>query len=327
MNQIKLSVIIVNYQSWGVLESCLRSFKKHPPLASYEIIVIDNDSNDGKLESFSKGHEEIILIKNKGNFGFSNGCNLGASNSKGKYLLFLNPDTELTKDPAIDSMLKYLADYPNTGVVSCRNISETGNGKEDRFLSPWLMFGFLRFIYKKINKEKLARQYPKESSTCFPEWVTGSVVLIENNLFRSVHGWNQERYWMYSEDPDLCFKVARLGKDIVLLRDMTIKHIGGGSSFPSLESSIRYKTEEFISKHNYVQENSKGISRTTLHLMLFLRLQLSVVAIALLLLFLQKRKLTIKIKTFLNCWQYYIHSFKNRTWRNPKLIGSTQNVL
>ena len=322
--QFSLSIIIVNYQSWDLLENCLSSFKRYPPSATFEIIVVDNGAKDIRFDAFKKAHKEILLLKNKGNYGFSHGCNLGASYARGESLLFLNPDTELTEDKAIDTMLRYLDKNADVGIVSCRNLSENGNGKEERFLSPWLLFGFIRFFYRQFNKKKLIKDYPRDSAVWFPGWVTGSVVLINNELFQKIGHWNQERYWMYSEDPDLCFKVTRLGKKVVLLRNLTIKHLGGGTSKPSIESTTRYKTEDFISKHNYIQENSTGVARVLMHTMFFFKLHLLLLAMAFSLLLLQKNKLVIKLKTFTRCWKYYLHALRHRTWKNPRLMDQAR---
>ena len=70
VNNIDLSIIIVNYKSWGVLQQCLDSFKQFPPKLSHEIIVIDNDSQDGEFEGFGKNNLQITLIKNSGNMVF-----------------------------------------------------------------------------------------------------------------------------------------------------------------------------------------------------------------------------------------------------------------
>ncbi|MEH6456916.1 MAG: glycosyltransferase family 2 protein [Cocleimonas sp.] len=320
MKNIDLSIVIVNYQSWDYLDNCLKSFQDYPPLMSYEIIVVDNDSQDGRYNSFKQSHPEILLIKNKGNFGFSHGCNLGASEAKGENILFLNPDTEITEDKPIDAMLIYLNTHPDVGIVSCRNTSPNGGtGKEDRFLSPWLLFGFTRFIYKSFYKNKLEVQYPKNSSIQFPDWVTGSVVLINSKLFRQIGRWNDERYWMYSEDPDLCYKVNRLGKKVALLTNVTISHIGGGASRPNLQSLIRYKTEDTISKHNYIQENAQGFSKPIIHLLYFFKIQSSIIDILLSLILLRKNKLKTKVQVLINCWKYYLRAVFRRTWKNPRL--------
>ena len=107
MSKIDLSIIIVNYRCWEVLAKCIESFNKYKPDTSYEIIVVDNDSQDNQFNNFKQQFHEIKLIANKGNYGFSNGCNLGADNANGEFLLFLNPDITLTNSPAIDDMFSF----------------------------------------------------------------------------------------------------------------------------------------------------------------------------------------------------------------------------
>ena len=193
MNKPDLSIIVVNYQSWTYLEDCLESFKNYPPDLKYEIIVVDNDSNDGYFDNFKSKHPEINLIVNTGNHGFSNGCNLGASKAQADTLLFLNPDTELNETNSIDAMYQYLQkNHEDVGIVSCRNVTPNGIGKEDRFLSPWFLFGYIRSIHNLLNKDKLAKKFSDEKDIWFPGWVTGSVVMISNKLIKKINGWNGE---------------------------------------------------------------------------------------------------------------------------------------
>jgi len=319
MKPIELSIIIVNYQSWKHLENCLNSFIVYPPSVSYEIIVVDNDSQDNQFNSFKLLHPEIKLIKNKGNYGFSHGCNLGAAEAKGDYLLFLNPDTELTENRAIDTMLEYLQNHSDIGITSCRNVTPDGIGKEQRFLSPWLLFGFFRSFYRKIYRKEINTNFPKDSNVFFPEWVTGSVVMIKKQLFNQIGRWNEDRFWMYSEDPDLCYKLKKQGKGVALLTHVTILHEEGGASKPSILSTVRYKTEDTISKHNYIQEHSKGLSRAFLHFLYFLKMQTYIIAIIINLPTFWKDKFKIKIQVFKNCWRYYLQALKRQTWKNPRL--------
>ncbi|MBT5663610.1 MAG: glycosyltransferase, partial [Alphaproteobacteria bacterium] len=143
MNNIDLSIIIVNYKSWGVLQQCLDSFQQFPPKLSHEIIVIDNDSQDGEFEVFAKHNLQIKLIKNSGNNGFSNGCSLGVDNSNGEFLLFLNPDIVLTNKSDIDEMVKF-ANNADIGITSCRKINSKGSPeREITFSSPWLIIGWI----------------------------------------------------------------------------------------------------------------------------------------------------------------------------------------
>ena len=160
LNNIDLSIIIVNYKSWGVLQQCLDSFQQFPPRLSYEIIVIDNDSQDGKFDDFAEHNPQIKLIKNSGNNGFSNGCNLGAENTTGEYLLFLNPDVILTSSSAIDGMVGFSKKNTDAGIVSCRTINPRGKPeREIAFENPWLIIGWIRAIYKLLNKKQIALKH------------------------------------------------------------------------------------------------------------------------------------------------------------------------
>ena len=118
-----LSIVIVNYKSWRVLAECLNSFNQYTPKLNYEIIVVDNDSQDEELEPFSQKYPQVNFIKNTGNNGFAHGCNLGADNAHGKFLLFLNPDTVLTNNTAIDDMFNFAKCNTDVGITSCRRIN------------------------------------------------------------------------------------------------------------------------------------------------------------------------------------------------------------
>ena len=89
--------------------------------------MVDNDSQDRKLEDFSNNFPRVTFIKNSGNNGFANGCNLGADNAQGEFLLFLNPDTVLTSSNAIDSMFEFAKKNSSVGITSCRRINQKGN--------------------------------------------------------------------------------------------------------------------------------------------------------------------------------------------------------
>ena len=92
----ELSVIIVNYNGGKYLKDCLEAIKNNLKDINYEIIIVDNNSNDDSIELLQANYnEEIILIKSSINLGFAKGNNLGVKKSNGKYVLLLNNDTIL----------------------------------------------------------------------------------------------------------------------------------------------------------------------------------------------------------------------------------------
>lgn len=319
MKDIELSVVIVNYKSWKLLENCIASFKNFPPSLTYEIIVIDNDSQDGKFNNFSQQHPKVKFIKNKGNYGFSNGCNLGADNAEGNYLLFLNPDTELTKDKAIDEMVRFLKENKDTGLVSCRTVSPRAVERELLFTNPWLLIGFVRQLYKLFNIKKIREKFPLDAKIWYPDWVSGSVILIEKALFNKVGKWNEGRYWMYHEDPDLCIKIKESGRKVALLRDFNINHVGGGTSRKNSVTSIMAKTEVIISSHNYIQANTSSFPNL-LHFLFGLITFLTLIIKSLLsVVFFKFQKAKIYLFTAYSSLKYYFLASRRKTWKSPKL--------
>ncbi len=244
-----ISIVIVNYKSWKHLKNCLDAlthFKQKK--FTFEVVVIDNNSNDGKLKEFSEKYTQFRFIENSGNNGFANGCNLGAINSAGKNMLFLNPDTIANED-AIDKMSTCLSNNENYGIVSCNQLNNNGSFEDvDRiFPGPFTLFGITRAIYRLLAKET-----KQDEENIFPDWVSGSVVCISRKWFQKINGWNED-YWMYFEDVDLCKKVRDANGEVVLLKNVNIIHNHGGASRININTSKITKSEVLISKHVYIR--------------------------------------------------------------------------
>lgn len=303
MSNVDLSVVIVNYKSWTLLTKCLDSFKEYPPKLNYEIIVVDNDSQDGQFDKFNKKFTDIKMIANSGNYGFSSGCNLGASVACGEYLLLLNPDTTINSDNAIKSMFDFLNDNESVGIVSCRTIMPNRIGGEVSYLSPWMLFGTIRNIFKLFNRSKINNRFKDEENIWYPDWVGGSVMTIKKSFFERVGKMNENRYWMYYEDPDLCQRIRNHGKDVAIIRNKTINHIGGGASKTNQKNTLMLKLEMIISAHNYIYENTSGLER-----------------IILLTLYCNKSLITSLVKTILNVPLFWSNRFKKNSYLLTRII-------
>ncbi len=321
MSNKTLSIITVNYKSWDILKKYLQSFKDHPPLVSYEIIVVDNDSQDGQFDAFQQQFPDINLIANTGNNGFSNGCNLGAEHASGEYLLFLNPDIILTASNAIDAMLNFAQQHPQVGITSCRRI--TPKGKPERelaFQHLWLNTGWMRALYKLWNKKALTLKFPDSADIWYPDWVSGSVVLIANDLFQQIGKWSQDDFWMYSEDPDLCKKARQQGKEIALLRHVELEHAHGGSSRRNPQTTAITKSEVVTSHHVFIQKHAQGLNRLALHVFTFSNTLIAWTLrtfISLIIFWTPQFKAS--LLTLIAIIQYYISALMRRTWKSKRL--------
>ena len=321
MSKIDLSIIIVNYKCWEVLTRCIESFNKYKPHTNYEIIVVDNDSQDGKFSNFKQQFHEIKLIANKGNYGFSSGCNLGADNANGEFLLFLNPDVTLTNSAAIDDMLSFAKANTDVGITSCRTLYP--NGKREReiaFLSPWLTIGWLRALYKLALSRKIANKFPENKNIWYPEWVAGSVILIQRDFFKKIGKWSENKFWMYSEDPDICLKARNNGKKIALLRNVELKHQHGGASRRNPKTTAITKSEVVTSSHVFIHVHTKGINRVALHLVIMINTLTSWLLRTIITLpFFWKDYFKANLLTLIAIIKYYLNIIIRCNWKSKRL--------
>ena len=267
MSNKTLSIIILNYKSWDLLANCIQSIEQHPPSVDYEVIAVDNDSQDGLFEQYGAKFPQVSFIVNKGNYGYSSGCNFAAESANGKYFVFLNPDTELTDSPALDTMTSYADSHADTGIISCRKI-KPGNRleREITFLSPWLTLGIVRSIYKAIFANNIAKSLPPKEDVWHPQWLTGSIFFVPKDVFQQIDGLSEQDYWMYFEEMDIAHKINKIHKSITLIRNVEIKHQHGGSSRINPRTAAITKSEVMISRHVYIQKFYTGINRILLHI-------------------------------------------------------------
>src|SRR5574343_266997 len=111
---MKLSIIIVNYNVKYFLEQCLYSVRKASKGIAMEVIVVDNNSVDGSVEMLKDKFQDVILIENKKNTGFSVANNQGIEISTGEYVLLLNPDTVVQED-TFTKIIQFMDEHPDAG--------------------------------------------------------------------------------------------------------------------------------------------------------------------------------------------------------------------
>src|SRR5690606_25206420 len=126
MSEMRLSVVILNYNVRFFLEQCLLSVQDALKGIDSESIVVDNDSKDDSCEVVRQLFPEVIHIENKENTGFPKGNNIGVAQAKGKYLCILNPDTVVSED-TFSKLLGFAQTKQNLGIVGCKLIDGTGN--------------------------------------------------------------------------------------------------------------------------------------------------------------------------------------------------------
>ncbi|MFV8325427.1 glycosyltransferase [Flavobacterium sp. ZS1P14] len=318
-----ISIIIVNYRGWKALDECLESIDTIiSKTFSFEVIIVDNFSNDGQFPVFKQKYSKFTFIQNSGNNGFSNGCNFGAAIATGNHFLFLNPDTKLTLE-ALETLLQTAVLHPEIGILSCLQINENNVFYKQNNLFPALgrFFGITRSFFRKLNKAKLERRFNNTNDLFYPDWVTGAVIFISKNWFNKIKGWNED-YWLYFEDVDLCKKIADNGAIVAVTRKATIFHQHGGASRLNIKTKALTKTEVIISKHVYISNQFSIGTQIYLQSLLILGVISEKIILSLLSLFLffipklKVNRLMLK-KLFL----YYFNAIQKQTWISPRAMN------
>src|SRR5690242_2560419 len=120
-----LSISIINTSNWRYLEPCIRAVMQNTFNIAYEILVVDNASEDGSADLIRKNFPEVILTVNSERFGFAKNNNINLQKSSGRYLMLLNDDT-LVQNKSLDIAIQYMDGNPDIGMIGCKMINPDG---------------------------------------------------------------------------------------------------------------------------------------------------------------------------------------------------------
>lgn len=223
---LDLTIVIPNYNTCDMVLDCLKSISSSVPKPSYEVIVVDNGSSDGSVESFRKlKNSKLKIISNNENLGFSKACNLGIKVARGKYILLLNSDTLVQKN-ALDELVKFAKVTPDAGVVGSRLLNKDGSIQPSCFNFPTLGKTILQYWFG--QKELLDKLAPAGDKPVEVDAVVGASFLITPQALKKV-GKLDPRYFMFYEDLDYCRKVKSKGLKIYYLPKSNVVHYHGQS--------------------------------------------------------------------------------------------------
>ena len=247
-----VSIILINWQSEDYLRECIASIYQWTHRVQFEVIVVDNASPSGNVETLKALFPKIKLVKSAKNIGFAGANNLGFRHSAGDCILFLNPDTKLNS-PAIDTMMQQMKRLPRAGIVGCKLLNADLSVQTSsimRFPSIW--GAILQVEYLRLRWPTLWGIGPLFSSDEEPsevEVVSGACMLTRRQVFEQI-GMFSEEYFMYSEDVDLCYQSADAGFKNYYLGCATIVHYGGRSSVRAWQTAMKTRAElHFCRKH------------------------------------------------------------------------------
>lgn len=232
-----LSVVVVNYHSAEETLAALASVRAETRTHSYELIVVDNDEDGAGAERIRRDAPDVRVLSSEANVGFGIACNAGMAAARGRWILLLNPDTEIL-DGAIDRCLDYadsLGD-PRLALVGCRHVERDGSLQISSYPAELWPSVFTTLannplvgpIARRARPEFFAAkaieaQRARHLATHDTDAVQGSFMLVRPDVVRRTGGFDPD-FFLYFEEIDWCRRIRDLGDRIIYYRDASIVH-------------------------------------------------------------------------------------------------------
>jgi GT2 family glycosyltransferase len=260
---MKLSVILVNWKTRDITRDALVSIYKETKDIDFEVILVDNDSQDGSVEMIKSEFPQVVLIENSDNKGFGKANNQGLKIAKGDYLMFLNTDV-VVLDGALNTLVSYLDQNPDVMMVGPRLLNRDmtfQHACRRNLPNPASSFFHLFGLTKVFKKSKVINDYKRYATdpevTAPTEALSGAAMMFRRQVYAEIGGFD-EIFFMYGEDLDFSKRVFDKRWKTVYVSNAKIIHFGGQSSgkrrVKSLvnfyESMWLYYKKHFYSHYN-----------------------------------------------------------------------------
>ncbi len=237
--QPDLAIIIVNWNTRQLLLDCLAAIPAATPDIAVETWVVDNGSADGSVAAVQSHYPEVRIIANGDNKGFAAANNQAIRASNSRHVLLLNSDT-LPGAGSLSALVRFLDQHPRVGIVG----PELLNGDGSVQLS-YASFPTLASELTGRNLRRRQRFATSDGSEAYRvDWIGGACFAIRRTAIEQF-GLLDERYFMYTEEADWCFRARRAGWEVCYLPGAEVVHLGGQSS---RMVSTRMKAELYRSK-------------------------------------------------------------------------------
>ncbi|MFO7741697.1 MAG: glycosyltransferase family 2 protein [Anaerolineae bacterium] len=247
---VDLSVVIVSWNVRPLLRRCIQSIRspearpanerpaapnvgRPKPDVEIEIIVVDNGSSDDSVEMVREAFPDVRLVANEDNRGFPAANNQGIAIAEGRYILLLNPDTEVVGD-ALTTLVAFADAHPDVAIVGPQLMNPDGTVQSSRRRFPTLLTALFESTWlEPCAPRQLLEQYyvfdRPDDVTQDVDWVTGAAMLARRQAAEAV-GPMDEGFFMYSEELDWCRRFGEAGWRVVYLPTAQIIHHVGKSS-------------------------------------------------------------------------------------------------
>jgi len=251
MHDLGIIVVSTNEAHW--LPACLTSIFDHRGDCSLDVVVVDNDSSDGTSDVVSSGFPEARVVQSR-NHGFAHANNRALMTVDARYVLFLNPDTEI-REGTFAALVARLDGLPEVGLAGVVQLTPEGEVFPTirRFPNAVRALaqaaGSERFPFRAswLGERELDLARYREETPC--DWTSGSFMIARREALESA-GFMDERFFIYSEEPDLCLRMKRAGWQVMHLPSMTIvHHADKGGVRPKMSAQDAFARMQHAHKH------------------------------------------------------------------------------
>ncbi|RPI81050.1 MAG: glycosyltransferase family 2 protein [Chloroflexi bacterium] len=232
LGEVDLSICIVSYRSRQLLRECLCSIDSNPPAGEYEVIVVENDSQDGTLEMLAEEFPRVRVFPLSEHGGYTAPMNYALHRAKGRYLIQLNPDT-LILPQALSRLIFFMDAHPAVGICTPKVLNRDGSLQQQCRRSsarPWDVITYFSGLAKRFPKDprfgRYLMSYKDENETHLVEAVSGSCMMIRQEVIEQI-GYLDEQFYAYQEDTDFCVRAGLAGWQLYYYPEAQIIHYGG----------------------------------------------------------------------------------------------------
>ena len=221
MTSRQVSAVVVDYRAGDALARCVASLRAN---GVSDVIVVDNDEQSSPS---SLAHDrEVRLVHTGVNLGYGRGVNRGAAMAQGDFLVISNPDV-VVHEGAVDALVDYLVTHRDVGVVAPRIERPDGSLYPSRRVFPNVALAGVHALLAPFWPENPAtRRYRAARRDGTVDWVSGAFFVMPRDVFESVGGFD-ERFFMFAEDMDLCWRVRERGLGIAAVNEAVVTHAEG----------------------------------------------------------------------------------------------------
>lgn len=243
-----VSVIVLSYNTRNLTLTCLEHFAPEALATGWEVIVVDNGSQDGTASAVNRKFPQVKVVRSEENRGFAAGVNLGLAQAQGEAILLINSDV-LASFAALSALPAFLDAHPQVGALSPRLCTREGAPQAFAYGGdPTLGYLLRRGLHRLLGRGPLhdwAIETPIEV-----DWVSGACLCVRRETLEQV-GLLDERFFLYFEDNDWCLRMRRAGWKVMYVPTVAVVHLGGRSE-PERRAAGRHYRESlryFYQKH------------------------------------------------------------------------------